>query len=152
MVKAITIILWEICLLIRKFSGSFSMGLLPETQKCGLRMRRECRKLFPRHPGLAIPTCTTACASSTCRGVCRDRQLAVSFEVSGGESVPGIPGAWATRKYVYLVRGPLYLTSIIRSPYYWNILVQNVIYSDTAITSWHQYINSMYSVGHSLTY
>ena len=25
------------------------MGLLPDTQNCGLRMRRECRERFPRH-------------------------------------------------------------------------------------------------------
>ena len=30
------------------------------------------------------------------------------FPVGGGESVPGIPGACATRKFTYLVRGPLY--------------------------------------------
>ena len=26
------------------------MGLLPDTQICGLRMRRECRERFPRQP------------------------------------------------------------------------------------------------------
>ena len=36
------------------------MGLLPDTQSCGLRMRRECRERFPRHNCLAIPTCITA--------------------------------------------------------------------------------------------
>ena len=36
------------------------MGLLPDTQNCGLRMSRECRERFPRHRGLAIPTCITA--------------------------------------------------------------------------------------------
>ena len=40
------------------------MGLLPDTQNWGLRMRRECRERFPRHRGLAIPdmhhgTCVT---------------------------------------------------------------------------------------------
>ena len=39
------------------------MGLLPDTQNCGLRMRRECRERFPRHCGLAIPACITARAS-----------------------------------------------------------------------------------------
>ena len=28
---------------------SVTMGLLPDTQNCGLRMRRECRERFPRH-------------------------------------------------------------------------------------------------------
>ena len=32
--------------------------------------------------------------------------LAVSFEVGGGENVPGIPGACTTRKFTYLVIGP----------------------------------------------
>ena len=33
------------------------MGFLPDTWNCELRMRRECREPFPRHRGLAIPTC-----------------------------------------------------------------------------------------------
>ena len=39
-------------------ASRFSIGLLPNTQKYGLRMRRECRERFPCHCGLAIPTCT----------------------------------------------------------------------------------------------
>ena len=35
------------------------MGLLPDTEICGLRMRRECRERVPRHLVLAIPTCIT---------------------------------------------------------------------------------------------
>ena len=50
-----------------------AMDLLPDTKNCGLCMRRECRECFPRHCGLAIPTCITARASRTCRDVCRDR-------------------------------------------------------------------------------
>ena len=50
---------------------SNAMGLLPDTQHCGLRTRRECRERFPRQCGLAIPTCITARASSTCRDACR---------------------------------------------------------------------------------
>ena len=49
------------------------MGLLPHTQNCGLCMRRECRERFPRHHGLAIPTCIMARAWRTCRDACRDR-------------------------------------------------------------------------------
>ena len=30
----------------------------------------------------------------------------VSFEVGGGENLPNIPGACATRNFMYLVRGP----------------------------------------------
>ena len=46
-----------------------SMGFLPDTWKCGLRMRRECRERFPRHrlqrkplisdPGMHHGTCVT---------------------------------------------------------------------------------------------
>ena len=50
-----------------------TMGLLPDTENCGLCMRRECRERFLRHRGLAIPTCITACAWRTCRVACRDR-------------------------------------------------------------------------------
>ena len=45
------------------------MVLLPDRQNCGLRMRRECRELFPRHrlqgkplvsdPGMHHSTCVT---------------------------------------------------------------------------------------------
>ena len=36
-------------------------------------MRRECRGCLPRHRGLAIPTCTTARVSRSCRETCRNR-------------------------------------------------------------------------------
>ena len=39
--------------------ASPAMGILPEKQYCGLRMRRECREPFCRRRGLAIPTCIT---------------------------------------------------------------------------------------------
>ena len=70
---------------------------------CGLRMRRGC---FPRHrfqrkplvsdPGMHHGTCVTHvpwCMSG-------------SLSPGGGENVPGIPGACATRNFTYLVRGP----------------------------------------------
>ena len=50
---------------------------------------------------LAIPACITARASRTCPDACRDR-----LTRGGGENVPGIPGACATRKVTYLARGP----------------------------------------------
>ena len=79
------------------------MGLLPDTLNCGLRMRRKC---FPRHrlqrkplvsdPGMHHGTCVTHvpwCMSG-------------SLFSGGGENVPGIPGACATRNFTYLARGP----------------------------------------------
>ena len=76
-------------------------------------MCRECRERFPRHRSLAIPTCLTARAWRTCRDACRDRWPAVSFEVGGGENVPSIPGACATRNFVYLVRGLLWVKCVV---------------------------------------
>ena len=62
--------------------------------------------VFPATHGLAIPTCITARARRTCRDACRGRQLPVSFEVGGGENVPGIPGACVTHNFTYLERSP----------------------------------------------
>ena len=55
------------------FPVIWSMGLLPDTQNCGSRMRRESRERFPHYHGLAIPTCITARAWRTCRDACPDR-------------------------------------------------------------------------------
>ena len=85
-------------------SWNHAMGLLPDAQNCGLRVRRECRESF-RHRGLAISTHITARTWRTCRAACRDSLLAVYFEVGGGENVPCIPGACATRNFTYLARG-----------------------------------------------
>ena len=57
----------------------WSIGLLPDKQNCGLRMRRECQERFPHHRGLAIPTCITAREWRTCRDACRDRLLISGF-------------------------------------------------------------------------
>ena len=83
------------------------MGLLPDAQNCGLRMRRECRERFPCHrltkrnplvrdPGIHHGTCVTHvpwCMSG-------------SLTPGGGENVPDIPGACATRNSTYLARDP----------------------------------------------
>ena len=64
--------------------------------------------MFFTPPRVTILTCITACAWRTCKDACRDRQLMVSFEVGGGENVPGILGVCATRNITYQVRGPKY--------------------------------------------
>ena len=48
------------------------MGLLPDTQNCGLCTRREYRERYPYKSGLAIPTCLTARVWRTCHGACLD--------------------------------------------------------------------------------
>ena len=73
-------------------------------------MRRECRERFPHHrlqrkpsisdPGMYHVTCVTHvpwCMSG-------------SLTRGGGENVPGISGAFATRNFTYLVRGPYAIT------------------------------------------
>ena len=76
------------------------MGLLPDTQYCGLRMHRERRERFPRHRGVSDP----GMQSRRMKHVpwCMSKSLTHS----GRENVPSIPGAWATRNFAYLVRGP----------------------------------------------
>ena len=70
-------------------------------------MRRECRERFPRHqlqrkprvsdPGMYHGTCVTHVPW----------YMLGSLTRSSGENVPGIPCAYATRNFMYLVRGPL---------------------------------------------
>ena len=81
------------------------MGLLPDTQNCGLRMHgnagtfsppRLQRKPLVRDPGMHHGTCVTHvpwCMSG-------------SLTRGGGENVPNITGAFATRDFTYLARDP----------------------------------------------
>ena len=77
-----------------------SMGLLPDTWNCRLRMRRECRERFPLPPIsenrlLAIPACITARAWRTCRDACRDCLHAVT-----GKTFPAFPAHAHPQFYV----------------------------------------------------
>ena len=47
--------------------------------------------------------------------------VAVSFEVGGGENVPGIPGACATRNFTYLVRGQ-WINDLSHS-FIWDVII-----------------------------
>ena len=88
------------------FCQQMPMGLLPDTEKCRLCMRRDCRERFPRHrlqrkplvsdPGMHLGTCVTHvpwCMSG-------------SLTRGGGEIIPDIPGTCATHNSAYLVGGP----------------------------------------------
>ena len=59
------------------------MSLLPAMQNYVLHMRRECQERFPCH-----------------------RLRRKPLTRGGGEYVPGIPGACATRNFAFLARGP----------------------------------------------
>ena len=81
------------------------MGLLPNTQNCGLRVRRDCRERFLRHrlqrkplvsdPGMHHGTCVTHVLWCMSGSLTRDDV----------ENVTGILGACTTRNFAYLVRG-----------------------------------------------
>ena len=106
-----------------KTKNNICMSLLPDTQNCGLRIRRECRERFSRHrlqrkplvsdPDMHHGTCVTHVPC------CMSRSLTHG----GEETVPGIPGACATRNFTYLARGlwmgkciPLYHADVIIYP------------------------------------
>ena len=84
-------------------------------------MRRECRERFRCHrrqrtplvndPGRHYGTCVMHVPWCMSGSLTRD----------GGENVPGIPGAYATRSFTYLVRGPWQASkiSIIGHRSYW---------------------------------
>ena len=82
-------------------------GPLTRYENCGLRMRRECRERFPRHRLQRKPLVSDL---GRHHGTCVTHVpwcMSGSLIRGGGENVPGIPGACATRKSAYLVRGPL---------------------------------------------
>ena len=118
------------------------MGLLPDTQNCGLRMGRECRERFPRHRLQRIPLDNDP---GMHHGMCVAHVpwcMSGSLTRGGGENVPGIPGA--TRNCAYLVRGlcddDLYSTDELYKLY---ITVQYVVLSTelrwatVTLASWH---------------
>ena len=83
-----------------------SMGLLPDTKNCGLRMHRECRERFPRHWLKRKPLVSD---SGMHHGACIKHVpwwMSGSLTGGSGENGPGIPGACATRNFTYLARGP----------------------------------------------
>ena len=81
-------------------------GPFTDTQNRGLRMRWECWERFPHHRlqkkplishlGMYHATCVTHVSW----------WMLGSLNRGGGENVPGIPGACATRKSTYLARSP----------------------------------------------
>ena len=82
---------------------SFSMGLIPDTQTCGLRMRRECRERFPHHRFQRKPRVSD---HGVHHGTCPTHVpwcMSGSLTHGGGENVSG---ACATRNFACLLRGP----------------------------------------------
>ena len=79
--------------------------LKPATQNCGLCMRRECRERFPRHRLQTKPLFSDPAMHHDTRVAHVPLCMSVSLIHGGGEDVPGIPGACATRNFKYLTRG-----------------------------------------------
>ena len=90
----------------------FSTGLLPANQNWRLRMRQECGEHYPSYllqrkplvgnPGMHHGTCLTHVPW----------RMSGSLYLGGGENVPGITGACATRNFTYLTRSPWYCYSL----------------------------------------
>ena len=77
-------------------------------------MRREYRERFPRHPLQRKPLVSDP---GMHHGTCGTHVLwcmSESLTRSGGENVPGIPGACATHNFTYLARGPCCLKFILQ--------------------------------------
>ena len=153
------------------------MGLLPDKQNCGSRMRRECRERFSRHrfqrkplvsdPSIHHGTCVTHVPWCMLGLLTR----------GGGENIPGIPGACATRNFTYLARGPsIWLSKTVRvlgrsiSGSCWNSLFENNninrmlsmlhpdppkrprVYIFSLIWGWSTYVHSIINIGISCYY
>ena len=89
------------------------MGLLPNTEKCGLRMRGEYRERFPGH---RLQTKLLVSDPRMHHGTCVAHVpwcMSGSLTHDGGENVPGIPGTCATRNLAYLERGPCMLSDLL---------------------------------------
>ena len=79
----------------------------PEAENCGLRMRQECRERFLRHWLQRKPIFSDPCMH---HGTCVTHvpwSISGSLIRGGGENVPGIPGACATRNFTHLASCPL---------------------------------------------
>ena len=79
-----------------------SMSRFPDMQNCGLRMHRECRERFLRHRLQKKPLFSYLVMH---HGTCVThvpRCMSGSLTRGGGENVPGIPVACATRNFAYL--------------------------------------------------
>ena len=84
---------------------ALAMGLLPDTQIWGLRMRRECQKLFSTPPRVSDPDIHHGkCVTHVPR--CMPGSLTSGFLLSRWREKRSRHGACATRNFAYLVRGP----------------------------------------------
>ena len=93
------------------FSGDWQLkismlplGLFPDTSICELPIRRECRESFPHH---WVQRKSLVSDSNMHHGTCVTHvPWCMSGSLTcGGENVPGIPGACATRNFMYLAGG-----------------------------------------------
>ena len=95
------------------------MGILPDMENCGLRVRQEYRERFPRHRLQRKPLVSDPCMH---HGTCVTHVpwcMSGILTPGGGENVPGIPGACTTRNFTYLARGPWSRTMCTVSNFLW---------------------------------
>ena len=82
----------------------YLMGLLPDTQNCGLRRYRKCRERFPHHRLQRKPLVSDPGSAVMHVGIANPWWQ---------ENIPDILGAFATRSFAYLVRGMPMLLCLI---------------------------------------
>ena len=112
-----------------------SMGLLPDTQNCGLYMRWECRKPSPRHRLQRLHPVSDPVIH---HGPCMAHVLWCTLESlfrGGGENVPSISGACATLTFAHLVRGQSLRICFRQLTYVGQITWQMFIFVAQNITS-----------------
>ena len=113
--------------------------IYPDSKVRGANMGLIWGRQDPGGPMLAAWT------SRTFRDACRDRCLVVSFKIGGGEDVPGIPDACATRNFTFLVRGPwkkavMYSLGIPFTTH--TALISDKTVSKSSL--WTEFFNSLY--------
>ena len=98
--------LWPLTLIFA-WESLLSMGLLPDTQNCGLRMRRECRERFPRH---RLPRKPLVSDFGMHHGTCMTHMpwcMSGSLTPAEAGDVSGIPGWCATWNFCVSGKRPM---------------------------------------------
>ena len=114
-----------------------TMGLLPDTWNCGLRMRQECRERFPRHRLQRKPLLSDL---SMHHGMCITHVLwcmSGTLTRVGGKN---IPGACAIRNIAYLARGPWQRASLRPDQNGWNFAVISIFLKDKSSLLWFRFL------------
>ena len=93
------------------------MGLLPDTQNCGMHLRREYREHYPRHRLQRKPLFSDPVMHHGTYVTHVLWCMPGSLTLCGGGNVPGIPGAWLVRgRWDVIVHEPTSLATDRTAP------------------------------------